>query len=254
MEGRHDIGIVGQLERRQRVDPRPVLAADDHRPGRVGFAHRRQGRRKQAVEVAVVEPLVRLVDQLEPEARRRVAKLGRDLPPQAGEPLAILLRRGEDLVIMMHVEDDVEAGGEVGVDDVAHAGHELGIDRVGRRGAGMAREAHRQAYRRESRLADVGRVRIAERPSAPGGLARRLERVAEIDAFADRQGDSGGGAGGRRRRNRLPGRRICSGRAPDAAGCQRGHCLARICSFQPALTFSPSLSARKALNYVSVTT
>jgi hypothetical protein len=110
----------------------------------------------------------------------------------------------------------------------------------------MAREAHRQAHRRETGLADIGRVGVAEPPSAPAGLARRLERVAEIDAFADRQGDSGGGASGRRRRHGLPGRRIGGGRTSRAEDGQRSIASANLL-VPPRINVLPISVSQKGL-------
>ena len=105
----------------------------------------------------------------------------------------------EQLLIMVHVEDDVETGGQIGFEHVVDARHENGVDRVGRPGERMGGEAHRQPHRSEARLANAGRVGVLE-CATPIALAGRFEHVGEVNAFAERQRHPGG------RPRRWPGR------------------------------------------------
>ena len=101
----------------------------------------------------------------------------------------------EQLLVVVHVEDDVEARRQIGVEHVVDTRHESGFDRIGRRAERMGGKAHRQPDRREACLPDAGRVRVLER-AAPRTLARRLEHVGEVDAFAERERNARGGPGG----------------------------------------------------------
>src|SRR3546814_5357211 len=69
MEGGIDVRIVGKVERRERVDAAPILAADHHRARGVGRADRRKRGGERGEQIGVGQLVVRFVADLEPQSR-----------------------------------------------------------------------------------------------------------------------------------------------------------------------------------------
>ena len=188
MEGRVDVGIFGQGQRLERFDPAPVLAADDDRPRGVKLAYFGQPRGQRLQQVRMVELIVRLVFQLEPQRVFGIAfePLG-DLFPHAAVPLRHFQRSLVDRIEMVAVEDHVEIGGQRPVDYLLHPVHPGRVDRIGRLAQRLVVPAHRDANGVEAGCGDPLHVFLGCGCAAPGTFGLRLQRVAQIDAGADGQ-------------------------------------------------------------------
>ena len=112
--------------------------------------------------------------------------------------LARVERVAVELVVVVHVEHDVEALGEQLVDNRFDPREERRVDRERRRRRRMVAPAHRQPHRGEAcRGRDVDKL-VPHGQGAPGhphAFLGSLQHVAEVHAAAHRRGRGPGRAG-----------------------------------------------------------
>ena len=168
--------------------PLQFSRADDHGACRMKLAYFGQRRGQRLQQVRMVELIVRLVFQFEPQRVFGVAcePLG-DLFPDAAVPFGHLKRALVDRIEMVAVEDHVEIGGQRPVDYLLHPVHPCRVDRIGRLAQRLVVPAHRDANGVEAGGGNPLHVFLGYRGAAPGSFGLRLQRVAQIDAGADGQ-------------------------------------------------------------------
>ena len=107
-----------------------------------------------------------------------------DLAPEGRETLAMRGRFLVQLVVVVHVERNREAGRQRRADHVVNPLHEGRVDGVGRRLGRVGRPPDRDAHGVEARGFDAREVRVLDLP-APLALGRPFQGVAHVEPFAE---------------------------------------------------------------------
>ncbi len=180
-----EVTVFGrELEVLQRVHLIPFDPADLHGARRVRFADFAE--HGGEIQVPVLRRMlgVGFVIGLELQAIGESGEVRRDLPPQGREALAVGGGGVVELVVMVHVERNREAGRQCRADHVVDALHEGWVDGVWRGLGGVRRPPDRDAHGVEARGFDAWEVRIRDFP-APCSLGGAFQRVAHVEPLAE---------------------------------------------------------------------
>jgi hypothetical protein len=127
------------------------------------------------------QPAVWLVEQLEHDGGREPGISLADLGPEGEESHVVCIRVDTHLVVVVHVDDDLELAFEGSGDDSIDLGEERRRDLEWSGLCRMLRPSHRQADGVEPGVPDHAEISGVDGPRTRH-IGAHVERVAEVDA------------------------------------------------------------------------